>query len=66
MREWIARQFCKWGRCVECRTYETPEGIGGKCIRCDKVHGWMTRAELRAYLDREALAILNFNPYRQQ
>ena len=54
MREWIARQFCRIGRCSACTTYETPEGIGGKCVRCGKIHGWVTRDELRAFTAREA------------
>lgn len=35
------------------RTYSTPDGIGGKCIHCGKITGWVTREELRAYADRE-------------
>lgn len=36
-----------FGRCLRCRLHETEDGIGGKCIDCGKVHGWMTRDELR-------------------
>lgn len=54
MREWIARQFCRIGRCTGCVTYETPDGIGGKCVRCGKIHGWVTSDELRAFAAREA------------
>lgn len=46
------RLMCWMGRCFRCRVHDTPEGIGGKCIDCGKVHGWVTRAELRAYSDR--------------
>ena len=53
VRAWL----CSMGRCTECRTYETPEGIGGKCIHCGKVHGWVTSAELRAYADRDMAAL---------
>ena len=54
MREWIARQFCRIGCCTACTTYETPDGIGGKCVRCGKIFGWVTSDELRAYTAREA------------
>lgn len=57
MVEWIGRLFCCVGRCLACRVYETPDGIGGKCVRCGKVHGWVTSAELRAYADRDAAAL---------
>lgn len=57
MREWIARQFCKWGRCIACAIHDVPEGIGGKCIRCGKIHGWVTREELIAYAERDARAL---------
>lgn len=49
---WWARVAHWFGRCLRCRTYETDEGIGGKCIDCGKVHGWVTREELRAYGSR--------------
>ena len=48
----IARWACRFGRCLECRVHDTDEGIGGKCVRCGTVHGWVTRAELRAYAER--------------
>lgn len=44
--------WCFWLGCTRCEPYETAEGCGGKCIDCGKVHGWVTRAELRAYADR--------------
>ena len=46
---WWARVGHWLGRCLRCRVYETDEGIGGKCVDCGKVHGWVTRDELRAY-----------------
>lgn len=52
------RIFCWLGCCLRCSVYETADGIGGKCLDCGKVHGWVTRAELRAYCDREARAAL--------
>lgn len=45
--------MCWLGKCTRCRTYSTYEGIGGKCIDCGKIHGWVTREELRAYADRQ-------------
>jgi len=53
--EWIARLCCRWGRCLACALYETEMGIGGKCVRCGKVHGWVTRTELRRYTERRLL-----------
>ena len=44
---WWVRLGHWFGRCLRCRVYETEDGIGGKCIDCGKVHGWMTRDELR-------------------
>lgn len=41
-----------FGRCPRCAVHDTSDGIGGKCIDCGKVHGWVTRDELRAYADR--------------
>ena len=43
------RFLCRWVGCFRCRTLDTPEGIGGQCIDCGKVHGWVTLDELRAY-----------------
>ena len=48
------RQLLCWlGWCSRCELHDTAEGIGGKCIDCGKVHGWVTREELRAYADRD-------------
>lgn len=52
MRAVIDWLLCKLGRCRRCVVLSTDEGIGGQCLRCRRVHGWMTRAELRAALDR--------------
>lgn len=49
----IHRLFCKLGRCLQCTHYETPDGCGGICIHCGKIHGWVTRGELRRYCDDE-------------
>jgi hypothetical protein len=51
MRPWWRRLFC-WGWCP-CRHYEDAGGCGGQCVRCGKIVGYVTRAELRAYLDRQ-------------
>ena len=48
----LRRLMCWLGRCTRCETiHEDPVGIGGRCIDCGKVHGWVTRDELRAYAD---------------
>lgn len=52
MKAWFRNFMCRYVGCSRCRVYETDAGIGGKCIDCGKVHGWVTRAELRAYTDR--------------
>lgn len=39
---------CALGKCTRCRLHSTYEGIGGKCIDCGRIHGWMTREELQA------------------
>lgn len=40
-----------FGWCVHCEVHSTDEGIGGQCIDCGTVHGWVTREELRAYAE---------------
>lgn len=37
----------QWSGC-EMHVINTPEGIGGQCIWCGRIEGWMTSAELRA------------------
>jgi hypothetical protein len=51
----VTNLFCLLGRCLACMVYETAEGVGGKCVNpnCGKVHGWVTRAELRRYAEAE-------------
>lgn len=51
----LTRFLCWLGKCRRCQFYDTLEGIGGKCTDCGTVHGWVTRAELRAYADRVIL-----------
>ena len=51
MFELFEKWMCRIGRCWNCALHSTDEGIGGKCIRCGKVHGWVTRDELRTYAD---------------
>jgi hypothetical protein len=48
----IHRLFCWLGRCLQCELHETQDGMGGKCIHCGKVHGWMTRDDLRNILTK--------------
>jgi hypothetical protein len=48
---WWRRLLCCWGHCP-CRLYKDAGGIGGQCIRCGKIVGYVTRAELRAAADR--------------
>jgi hypothetical protein len=45
--------MCRNGWCTRCQTFDTADGIGGKCIDCGKIHGWVTREELRRFADRE-------------
>ena len=49
----IRRFICRFVGCFRCRPFETAEGMGGLCVDCGKMHGWVTREELRAYADRE-------------
>jgi hypothetical protein len=50
-RSWWRRLFC-WGNCP-CRPYQDSGGCGGQCLRCGKIVGYVTNAELRTYADRE-------------
>lgn len=50
---WWSRIAHWFGTCLRCETLSTPEGIGGRCIDCGKVHGWVTREQLRHFIDRE-------------
>ena len=45
----LRRIICFLGCCTRCETYQTQMGIGGRCIDCGKVHGWVTSEELRRY-----------------
>lgn len=47
IRQLLDALFCRLGRCRSCTTHETPDGIGGKCVRCGRIHGWVTIEELR-------------------
>ena len=38
-------------RMCPCRHYEDAGGCGGQCINCGKIVGYVTRAEIRTYLD---------------
>lgn len=39
-------------RCRRCRLLSTPDGIGGQCVSCGRIHGWVTRDELIRYSER--------------
>ena len=51
-RDLFRKLMCLIGLCTRCRTYSTDDGIGGKCIDCGRIHGWITREELREYMNR--------------
>lgn len=55
MVEWLARLSCRFGHCWSCRTWSTYDGVGGRCIRCGRIHGWVTRAELRDHINRSEM-----------
>lgn len=40
------------GYCRRCRLLETATGIGGQCVSCGRIHGWMTTEELRELWER--------------
>lgn len=44
---WLDALLCGVGRCRRCVSHETSDGIGGRCERCDRIHGWVTSDELR-------------------
>lgn len=46
----VSRVFHWFGRCLWCEPYWNDEGVGGRCVDCGKIHGWMTRDELRRYM----------------
>jgi len=53
------RRWANWFglRCLMrscgCRHYEDEGGCGGQCVMCGKVVGYVTRAQLRAWSERE-------------
>lgn len=49
---WWSRIAHWLGRCLKCEMHSTDDGIGGRCIDCGKIHGWVTRDELRAFAKR--------------
>ena len=56
------RKFmCRFLWCTSCKLHSTDEGIGGKCIHCGKLWGWVTRNELREYANR-AVALKDTKP----
>lgn len=52
--EMLRRLVCRFIGCFRCKMLSTDEGIGGQCIDCGRVHGWVARDELRAYAERVA------------
>lgn len=44
--------LCAFDKCWRCQTYQDDTGIWGQCIDCGKRHGFVSREELRAYIDR--------------
>lgn len=62
----LRRLMCRFGRCTRCQTYETDAGIGGRCIDCGRVHGWITREELRAHGERRARNLDHWATERQR
>jgi hypothetical protein len=59
-RTWWRWLRC-WGQCPH-RPYEDAEGCGGQCVRCGKITGYVTWAELRAYADRHVPAYSERSP----
>jgi hypothetical protein len=53
LRRLLGRLACAFGS-HPCRLLSTDEGIGGQCVRCGRVFGWMTRDELRAFGGRRS------------
>lgn len=45
----IRKFMCRHVMCMRCKVHNTDEGIGGKCVDCGRIHGWLTRDELRYY-----------------
>jgi hypothetical protein len=48
----LRRLICRFLWCSRCALHDVPEGIGGKCVDCGAIHGWVTRDELLAYGER--------------
>jgi hypothetical protein len=44
----IRHLLCLLGFCTRVELHETDAGIGGRCIDCGKIHGFMSSLELRA------------------
>lgn len=54
--------MCPLGLCRTFSTNEDEHGIWGECSKCGKRAGYISRATLRAYADREVEAALNPHP----
>lgn len=48
--------LCWLGRCRMCKPTFDDSGCWGECVICHKRHGFVSRADLRSYLDREQAA----------
>jgi hypothetical protein len=53
------RLMCRLGYCTRCEPHFSDESAAGRCIDCGKLHGVVTREELRAYADRAIAARLS-------
>ncbi len=40
------RVSCFLGRCRRCRLIDLMSGIGGICVDCGRIYGWISREEL--------------------
>jgi hypothetical protein len=50
----IDKFLCWLGQCRNCVLMDLEEGCWGECVNCRKRHGFVSRADLRSYLEREA------------
>jgi hypothetical protein len=50
-RRWL---ICPWHSCP-CRHYADSEGVGGECVRCGGIIGYVGRAQLRRWAEAEEI-----------
>lgn len=54
---WRKLFLCRFSLCQTFQTvFDDPDGIWGECTICGKRSGYVARADLRAYMDREDAA----------